>query len=161
MKKPIYKFIFILLLLSFSTGCSITSKGFGFGPFWYSDPGPSSGYQGTPSGLPLGTLGCKITYPPSYTKAKWDQTIWIYGVVWREGMNVDAYPWEGPEWAVDFGKIGSGYYFYDELIPEIWVRFPFDGRTIGPGQHQITLTAWDNRDGGSFMVQDSIILLVE
>jgi hypothetical protein len=149
--------IFLLLI----SGCSVGSNGFGFGPFWYSDPGPSGGYSGFNSDLPSGNLGCKITYPPSGTKAGWEQTIWIYGVIWRQDVYVDTYQWTGPQWYVDYGKIGENYYFIDRSSPEVWVRFPLDGRVFGPGQHTISLQASDNRDGGIFPISDSIIIYLE
>ncbi|MCX6645276.1 MAG: hypothetical protein NTY09_02805 [bacterium] len=148
----------LLLLIS---GCSVGSNGFGFGPFWYSDPGPTDGYSGPYSDIPSGNLGCEITYPPSGTKAGWEQTIWIYGVVWRQDVYADTYPWTGPLWYVDNGQIGENYYFFDRSRPEVWVRFPLDGRIIGPGQHTITLQAWDNRGGGVFPISDSIFINLE
>lgn len=156
--KRFLKIQFLIAIILFTSGCSVSSTGFGFGPFWYSDPGPGEGYSGPWSDIPSGNLGCEITYPPSGTKAGWEQTIWIYGVVWRQDVEVNYYSWSGPTWYVDNGKIGENYYIFDRINPEIWVRFPLDGRIVGPGQHLITLRAVDNRGGGNFPVSDTIYI---
>jgi hypothetical protein len=153
---------FLLIILSvaitFLPGCSVSSEGIGFGPFWYSDPGPDNGYSGRGPDLPLGYLGCEITYPSSGVQAGWEQMIWVYGVIWRQDVGLSSFPWEGPEWYVDNGRIGESYYIFDRISPEVWVRFPLDGRVIGPGQHSITLNACDHRSGGNFPVSDTIYI---
>lgn len=157
----IVKLVLVPTLVLFLSGCSIGSTGFGFGPFWYSDPGSGGGYTGPYSDLVSGNLGCEITYPQSGVKAGWEQTIWIYGVIWRQDVGVDTWPWTGPEWYVDNGKIGESFYFFDRTSPEVRVKFPLDGRIIGPGQHSITLQAWDNRGGGVFPISDTIYIDLE
>jgi hypothetical protein len=128
---------------------------------YYFDPGPSAGYSRPPSDLLFTQLGCEITYPPGFLRAKWDETIWIYGVIWREGTDVDEYAWSGPEWKVDGGRIGESFYRYDRTYPEVWVRFPFEGYVIGPGQHEITLTVWDRFGGGYLPVTDTVYIIIE
>jgi len=159
--KPIVRMalgLFLQGLLLLTMGCTIGSDGWGAVTY---PSGPGGGYQGPPSGLPRGSLGCEITYPKDHASFDWEQTIWVYGVIWREGYLMDAYPWEGPQWEVDLGKIGESYYMYDQLSPEVWVRFPFNGRVFGPGRHDIALTAWDARYSDPFPVTDTISVILD
>ncbi|HDS29455.1 MAG TPA: hypothetical protein ENN67_00280 [Firmicutes bacterium] len=153
--------IFVSLVAVLLSGCGFGSSDFGMSLGYYMNPGPSIGYYRPPTDLFYSQLGCEITWPPNFTRAKWDETIWIYGVIWREGAAVDMYSWDGPEWRVNNERVGESFYRYDKTFPEVWVRFPFDSFINGPGQHRVTLTAWDRISGGYIPVYDSITIVVE
>jgi hypothetical protein len=139
------------------SGCSIGSAGVIVGPFSYGTDDPS----GYPSNLPFGSLSVDITYPRNGEVFFWDSRIVVTGVIRRQDMDVDEYPWIGPVWSVDFGKIGENYYFYNKTYNELWVEFILDGKIMGPGMHIITLRAWDNRDGGTYPVGDTINIVLD
>jgi len=150
-----------VVLVLFSMGCGISSTGVTAGPVSYNDYDNLPGYNPPPTGLPISALACKITYPADYQNIEWDGKIWIYAVIWREGEPIDDLPWGGPLWEVDFKTISDVHYRYDQAWPEVFIRFMFDAEEFGPGQHEITLTAWDQRDGGHLPTSDSIILIVD
>lgn len=147
------------LVLFMLSGCTIGSAGIQLGPFSSNNSGPGGGYS-RPSNFPLGHLGVEIVSPQSGEVFFWESSFVVTGVIWRQDMNVFEYPWYGPTWYVDSGKIGESYYFYNQSGYEVWVEFIFDGRIIGPGQHNISLQARDERDGGDFPVSDSITIIL-
>lgn len=149
--------IFLIMMALVMSGCSIGSAGVIVGPFSYGTGDPS----GHPSNLPFGSLGVKITYPRNGEVFFWDSRIVVTGIIRRQDMDVDEYPWIGPVWYVDFGKIGEYYYFYNKTYNGLRVEFILDGKIMGPGMHSITLRAWDNRDGGTYQVEDTIIIVLD
>jgi len=160
-RKPLFLFLFFLVLSVFAlgtNGCSVGSAGIQTALGLYLEFG-EGGYSGVPSGLPFASLACKITWPPSNSIVEFGDVIWIYGVVFREGVPVDTFPWGELEWLVDGRPIGKAYYVYDRTYPEVWVRFPFDTRVFGPGWHYVSFTALDMRDV-VHPVLDSICLVI-
>ncbi len=154
--------LIILLIVPTVSGCVVGTTGWsGSGYEFYVEPGPGGGYTQPPTGHPYGVLGCRITWPENFSRIDYRDTIYIYGVIWRSGMAVDAFMWEGPEWTVDGGRIGELYYQYDRFYPEVRIRFPFQASIIGPGEHRVTLVAWDMRAGGYRRTSSSIYLLVD
>ncbi len=149
--------IFLIMLPLVMSGCSIGSAGVVVGPFSYGTDDSS----GHPSNYPHGSLSVEITYPQQGEVFFWDSRIVVTGVIWRQGMDVDEYPWTGPYWHVDFGKIGENYYFFNKTYNKLWVEFILDGKIMGPGMHRITLRAWDNRDGGTYQVEDAINIVLD
>lgn len=149
--------IFLIMLMLVMSGCSISSAGVVVGPFSYGTDDSS----GHPSNLPFGSLGVEITYPRNGEVFFWDSRIVVTGVIWRQGIDVDEYPWTGPVWNVDFGTIGANYYFFNKIYNKLWVEFILDGKIMGPGIHRISLQAWDNRDGGTYLVEDAINIVLD
>jgi hypothetical protein len=158
----LYKYIIIVALMIIQAGCTIGSNGIsGPGFNLYIAPKGQDGYQEHHTGQPNGTLACEITYPPDYTSIPYGSFAMIYGVIFREGTDLDYYPWEGPEWAVDNGLIPLSCYEYDLSAPEMWVRFPLDTCAIGYGTHDITFRVYDETQTIPYAVTDHLIVKVE
>jgi len=146
MNKAIGKSILVTLLLTagiFQTGCTIGSMG-------VIDPG-----------FTRGDLRCRITEPPTFSHFHCYDNIWIYGVVYREGSEVDRYPWDGPLWHVDNGTINPQYYVFGSRYDVVEVSFPFDAFFFGPGRHTITLSAEDYGSKFAGHASDSIEIFID
>jgi hypothetical protein len=146
MRNVIPQSILLLFLLTaglFQAGCTIGSIGL-------IDPG-----------FPQGNLRCEITGPPTFSHFHYNDYVWIYGIVYREGADVESYPFDGPLWHVDSGTINPDYYIFDSLYDVVEVRFPFDASFFGPGKHTVTLTAQDYGDSFSGRASDSITLIID
>ena len=153
-----YTFIFTAMLIAaFMLSCSVSTDGWTAGPISYGDPGSDGFYSGPPSSsLAYGQLDTEITSPNSGYSVPFQSVVWVHGVIYRSETDIDFNPWDGPEWLVDNYRIGSSYYRFDQLWPEVHVRFPLDGTVIGPGTHTVTLKAYDRTTGLTTPVSDSI-----
>jgi hypothetical protein len=151
----------LIMTVSALSGCGISSAGWTAGPISISDYNPPFDYEPPATGLPIGSLICIISKPVDYTQAEWDDKLWIYGIIWREGKEINEYEWDGPVWEIDSRPVEESRYRIDQTWPEFYVRFLFDAEEYGSGRHEITLRAWDNRTGISQEIEDSIIIDVE
>jgi hypothetical protein len=151
---------FLVGLMLAVTGCTFGSNGIS-APGFHLYVAPGDGYQNHHTGLPVGSLGCEITWPEDFTSIPYENFAWIYGVVFREGTDLGSEPWDGPEWYVDNQLVPSTRYQFDNDYPEIWVRFPLDSKEIGVGIHDIELRVWDRSQNVPFRVSNRITIKVE